>query len=410
VSTNTDTICQSIPADAIVAYLEAETCQSCDTIIDNTCRGIVVDTAFNPYTTGVLGNWRANRNYTYFGRRAESDPTTATNIRENGTFQEFVSYWQFSNNVLSAQPDTTRWVWNSEITKYNRKGFEIENRDPLGRYNSGLYGYNLTMPVAVTQNSRFRESVYDGFEDYGFATQVCDTACTATRHFDFSAFKSRLDTTQRHSGKSSLKLTSMQQATVTVNVSTNSFDTASVKLATTTQTNCSSTVLQKIVAPSTILLPSFSPLQGKRMLLSAWVREDQDCRCVSYTNNSIVVAFAGSSSSSIAFSPSGNIIEGWQRYEVVFDVPADATSMTVSLESTGSPNVFFDDLRIHPFNANMKSFVYNPTDLRLMAELDENNYTAFYEYDDDGTLIRVKKETQRGVKTIKETRSALLKQ
>ena len=84
--------------------------------------------------------------------------------------------------------------------------------------------------------------------------------------------------------------------------------------------------------------------------------------------------------------------------------------MTVSLEATGSTAVYFDDLRIHPFNANMKSFVYNPVNLRLMAELDENNYSTFYEYDDDGTLIRVKKETERGVKTIKETRSALLKQ
>ncbi|MBI3883691.1 MAG: hypothetical protein HY305_05640, partial [Sphingobacteriales bacterium] len=43
------------------------------------------------------------------------------------------------------------------------------------------------------------------------------------------------------------------------------------------------------------------------------------------------------------------------------------------------------------------------------SELDENNYASFYEYDDDGTLVRVKKETARGVMTIQETRSALLK-
>ncbi|WP_431212110.1 hypothetical protein ACQ86N_41190 [Puia sp. P3] len=70
---------------------------------------------------------------------------------------------------------------------------------------------------------------------------------------------------------------------------------------------------------------------------------------------------------------------------------------------------YFDDIRLHPFNAEMKSYVYNPVNLRLMAELDENNYATYYEYDDDGTLIRVKKETERGIMTIKETRSALLK-
>jgi len=68
-----------------------------------------------------------------------------------------------------------------------------------------------------------------------------------------------------------------------------------------------------------------------------------------------------------------------------------------------------DDLRLHPFNANMKSFVYDPVTLRLAAELDENNFASFYEYDDDGTLVRVKKETREGIKTISETRSAIQK-
>jgi hypothetical protein len=45
-----------------------------------------------------------------------------------------------------------------------------------------------------------------------------------------------------------------------------------------------------------------------------------------------------------------------------------------------------------------------------MADLDENNYTTFYEYDDDGTLIRVKRETERGIKTVKESRNALLRE
>jgi hypothetical protein len=80
------------------------------------------------------------------------------------------------------------------------------------------------------------------------------------------------------------------------------------------------------------------------------------------------------------------------------------------MKSTSAAPVYFDDIRIVPFNANMKSFVYNPINLRLMAELDENNYATFYEYDDEGTLIRLKKETERGIKTIKETRSAMLRE
>jgi len=78
-------------------------------------------------------------------------------------------------------------------------------------------------------------------------------------------------------------------------------------------------------------------------------------------------------------------------------------------QSTTSVMAYFDDIRIHPFNGNMKSFVYDPNTQRLMAELDENNYATFYEYDQEGGLIRVKKETEKGVYTIQETRSSSAK-
>jgi hypothetical protein len=54
----------------------------------------------------------------------------------------------------------------------------------------------------------------------------------------------------------------------------------------------------------------------------------------------------------------------------------------------------------------MKSYVYDPVSLRVVAELDANNYATFYEYDEEGTPVRTKAETQRGIQTIKETRNA----
>jgi len=122
------------------------------------------------------------------------------------------------------------------------------------------------------------------------------------------------------------------------------------------------------------------------------------------------LSFNAGSPSLFTLTPKGPIIEGWQRIEDTLTIPAAATSVNLLMRATSSTATFFDDIRIHPYNSNMKSFVYNPVNIRLMAELDENNYATFYEYDDDGTLIRVKKETERGIKTIKETRSALLKE
>ena len=155
----------------------------------------------------------------------------------------------------------------------------------------------------------------------------------------------------------------------------------------------------------------FSPIQGQKVVISAWVKQDQPCVSGNYNNAAVSLAFNNNTGPNyFNFTPTGKIIEGWQRIEDTLTIPLGATSMTLNLRATSGTPVFFDDIRIQPFNANMKSFVYNPVNLRLMAELDENNYATFYEYDDEGTLIRVKKETEKGIKTIKETRSALMKE
>ena len=77
----------------------------------------------------------------------------------------------------------------------------------------------------------------------------------------------------------------------------------------------------------------------------------------------------------------------------------------MNCNNSSSNECYFDDIRFYPYNGNMKSFVYDEDTQRLMAELDENNYATFYEYDLEGGLVRVKKETERGVFTIQETRS-----
>jgi len=112
------------------------------------------------------------------------------------------------------------------------------------------------------------------------------------------------------------------------------------------------------------------------------------------------------------FKPKGEIIDGWQRIYGEFKIPGNAAQMTINLknEAIDGKFAYFDDIRMHPYDSNMKTFVYHPETQQLMSELDENNYATFYEYDAEGGLIRVKKETEKGVYTIQETRSSTTKQ
>lgn len=371
------------------------------------CYSAVTDTSVNPYAFGLLGNWHVSRTYKYYGPRAESDPGKPTDIRHDGAFDDFISFWEVQNNKWKANKDTTRWVWNAQSTLFNAKGFELENSDPLGRYNAGIYGYGDAIPVAVVQNSRYREAAYEGFEDYGFEVGNCDAPCASDRRFDFSYYKNKIDSSQHHTGKYSIRV----QPGDTVGI--RSVVTGTVEVPGDPTFNmgnnaCSQVpVLKSVRVDKATLLPAFSPIAGKKIVFSAWVKETQDCKCSTYVSNKITLAVG---STTIDVLPIGGIIEGWQRYEQVIDLPSGATGLSVVMLATGTATVYYDDIRIHPYSANMKSFVYDAQSLRMLAELDENNYATFYEYDDDGSLTRVKKETEQGIKTIKETRSALIKQ
>ncbi len=400
-----------IPTDSTKAIMEVDSCstETCGLLSSGICYSAITDTVVNPYTYGILGNFRADTTYTYYGPRTENDASSGTNIRRFGTFSDYSPFWSFASGQLKASPDTTRWAWNSTMTLFNKRGFELENKDPLGRYNAGLYGYNLTLPTAVVQNSQYRESAFEGFEDYGYASNSCDTGCVVGKHFDFSFYRSAMDSTQSHTGRYSLKVPADSSMGIAAIIGSSGFTDPS--LVFTTASGCAATRLKTIKTDSSALLPIFSPIAGKKLLFSAWVKETKDCKCESYTGNSVVVTVTtASGSTNYTYYPQGNIIEGWQRYENIVDLPSNTVSISVNLRAAAGGAVYFDDIRLHPFNANMKSFVYDPVNLRLVAELDENNYASFYEYDDDGTLVRVKKETERGIRTIKETRSALRKE
>ena len=153
---------------------------------------------------------------------------------------------------------------------------------------------------------------------------------------------------------------------------------------------------------------SFKPKPKEKYVLSAWVKEEVDQQVKSYENSSVIVSYLDNSYNSLGleyFTPKGRIIEGWQRIYKEFIIPEGTVYIEIILKNDNQQPTYFDDIRIHPFNGNMKSFVYDPITQRLMAELDENNYSTFYEYDNEGGLIRVKKETQKGIYTIQETRS-----
>lgn len=177
---------------------------------------------------------------------------------------------------------------------------------------------------------------------------------------------------------------------------------------------CSQSI--EITAPNACFIPDLPPCEnciggfipdpGQKYAISLWVKEGGASPSdTAFDAPFVQIQYNSGVSSPSPFVANGRIIEGWQRIYQEFTIPALATSITVQLGSNSGTS-YFDDIRIYPVNGSMKSYVYDPVSLKLTAVLDENNFATFYEYDQEGTLIRTKKETERGIVTISENRQS----
>ena len=119
---------------------------------------------------------------------------------------------------------------------------------------------------------------------------------------------------------------------------------------------------------------------------------------VGYSSVAIEIDFSGNTET---FLPSGANIDGWQR--IWGEFTATSPGYEIRLVNSSNEEVYFDDIRVFPFKGNMKSYVYDPATLRLEAQLDDNNFATRYEYDEEGALVRIDQETERGWFTIQES-------
>ncbi len=352
----------------------------------------------NPYEVGVLGNWRPSKNYVYHGERKYSsnfDPR----LKSDGGFKSFepffVKAYPHSPWIKNTSNGANKWVWSNEITNVSPQGEELENMNALGIYSSVLFGYNNYLPIAVASNSKRTQMGFDGFEDYYERNATC-----LRRHFNFEdqlGSNVRLSAIEAHSGLYALEVDPGSKAKMIRDYESPNNNLPNQAI------NYQSTSDDQLIR--------FSPSAGKYMI-SGWVKENQpnSFADTTYSNANIEVKIrlANGSFQMITLLPSGKIIDGWQRIESQVIIPNGVTEISIALAANGV-KTWFDDVRAYPADGNMESYVYHNITHRLMAKLDANNFAIFYEYDKEGNLIRIKRETEMGIVTLKEVRQNSIK-
>lgn len=311
----------------------------------------------NQQYLGIPNIYRSLRANLYVTERNQTGAHNqyATNTAYDGTFVTFSPFYHGRGNANNMQKP---WTWTAEITKYSPFNFEIENVNALGIYSSALYGYKNSLATAVANNARYYEIGFDGFENDNnivVGQQRGHIHCHATNNTLFSSLYA-------HTGNRSL-----QTSKLTVDIGPRSH---------------------------------LQLQHGKKYIFSCWVRKEN---CLTSGNLGDDYSFTYNNSSvPVAKEPK---VECWQRIEMEFEYDNLANDiLELELSHTTNGRFFVDDIRIMPADATFKSYVYNPQNYRLIAELDENNFATFYNYDEEGVVVQVKKETEKGVMTVKTTR------
>lgn len=360
--------------------------------------------ATNPFLIGAKGKLVPDGGYAW--RSARKQPLHAHGIRFNGTYETFRPMFQLNPTLqewfrideddYTDFPTNTMENWKKmgEISLFDEFGRAIESKDQIRVNSAVIFGYNKELgivPVAQAVNAKKQNIAFDGFEDYNYYANM--NLSFEERHFDFEDALSadvQITETFRHSGLSSLQVASETEATQTIQIGQSCDDPGN------------GITDDQFIPRGCLCIPPFEPIAGK-YIVGAWVKVGDMADVTTYAGDVRIEVELDGLYTLFPMSPTGPIIDGWQRIEGTFEFTTGST-ITFKLQNLSETELaYFDDFRVHPYLAGMTTTVYDPKTLLPLATHDGYNFTTFYNYDENLNLTRVRVETIEGIKTVSET-------
>lgn len=273
--------------------------------------------------------WRKHRNYVWDGTVNSNGVYNGYNILTDDGFN-----W---SPLVEVQPEP--WKLVAETKGYNHYSIPTEVRD----VNENFASTKMTdkdSKVLLTSNATYGEAFYSGFEYISLINNFFDQQIQANYNYQTAD--------KAHTGSYSLKL--------------NSGDKVTIKDP-------------KIIS------------EGKYKV-SVWVHKDNYTQALINFDNTSYTPFNGE-----------KIFAGnWVQLNHYYYSSADpdisellTTTSSINIKAS-SGTIYLDDLRMHPIESSLTSYVYNEFD-ELSFVLGANNMASKYQYDEAGRLISVYQET-----------------
>lgn len=338
-------------------------------------------------------------------RYPETDAVSTWNddylVRELNTSGAYVNalktnkHWSVSevksnNGALlpNNEPDENNWDKTFTSSLYDKNYNLIESIDLLGLYSAKKVFGNKQFTLAEAANSNYASFFHTSFEYTEAANGITyfDNEITGG-HLQISAENPVVP----HTGDKMAKITSSQQwgpgikiKRIVENVNGQNVERGIIP----GQSYEASVWMHKNCPDQSILVVHVIGEDGSANPISSWQGKD-------------------------VTSPTNITIGDWVQVKLLFTIPEDFNTegegQHVSIfvwnnSANFEPkNVYIDDFRLQPINAQVSGTVYNDRRQLPTHVLDNENFYTRFEYDESGNVIRVFKETELGEKKISET-------
>jgi hypothetical protein len=271
---------------------------------------------------------------------------TASSIKGAGIYTGFAPF-KFDGSNSDA------WVKISEITKYSPHGIPLEEEDVQEIPSASRYSKN-NLPSVIGANAQYGSLLFEDFEE---------TTDNGTNSIAHSGEKSKAVA----DGKALL---------------------------------------------GTVVLGDRLKNSSKGAFVRAWIRSDIGIRG---SEMKLSADQSGSDPGKGVFAEYISRSGEWSLYQFNFSksylsgFSADQKVYLLFTTPLAGADIFIDDVKFQPAESEVNCFVYDTRSLRLVTEFDDQHFGVYYQYNQEGKLVRKIIETERGMKTVQENQYNLPK-
>lgn len=292
-------------------------------------------------------------------RRHITAPIIEKQEYRNGTLvqTEYNYYGAWSQGNWGGQPGTSMiFPWYSEYAKGSGipdklfRNYAFSNDGNLlstGAENdvrkSYIWGYKNSYPIAEVVNAKESEIFFDGFEESGTWDGIV------------------YDNTRSHTGKYAARIDNPNTS--------GEITYHSLKWLGVAHT-----------APRKYKYSGWVYSNGPSVELYFFMKNPGETAYFSYVD-----------------AVSTNVTNKWVYLEKEFDVPASVTQLNIRIDNNSSGTVWYDDIRLHPADAQMTTYTYTPQ-IGMTSASDIHSRPVTYEYDIHGRLTLVRDKDQNILK------------